>query len=90
MVRLHTELKKHYGIFGSFSSINSTFRSSSLRLKHKQELCKYNKCVFRCGDCGNLIHQDVMTDFLDTLPDDVLTCPFCLSLDIDSLGGDLF
>lgn len=37
---------------------------------------------FECGNCNNKILEEVMLDFVQFMPDNKLTCPICMSLEI--------
>jgi len=42
---------------------------------------------FICRNCGNLLHQEVIQDFVDLMPDDKVSCPLCMSLDIQEVSN---
>jgi uncharacterized protein (DUF983 family) len=37
---------------------------------------------YECQNCGNKLHEKVITDFLALFSDDKLVCPLCMSLKV--------
>jgi len=82
MKQLHTDFKKDNGKKSQKSKVHQTVVVSEDGLKHKQDL-REDEYLFKCNECNKLVFEEVMKDFMGTLPDQTLTCPFCLSLDLE-------
>lgn len=51
--------------------------------KNGQKTCKLNyqpSYSYKCDNCENKIKEEVMLDFVEVMPDNKLTCPFCMSI----------
>ena len=82
MKQLVTDFKNCFAEKGQKSEVDSSIQLSTSTFNHKQSLCITND-TFKCNECDLRISEEVIKDFLETLPDQKLTCPFCLSLDLD-------
>lgn len=50
--------------------------------KPRQLFSRSHQADYRCGNCGNRIREECIIDFSKIMPDDKLTCPLCMSLEI--------
>jgi hypothetical protein len=63
---------------------SQTLKSNGLA-KNRPENLKFSyrsSHKYRCGNCNNKIHEKVMRDFVQVMPDNKLCCPWCYSLRI--------
>lgn len=76
MEKLNLDFKNSIAENGNKSETESAISFSSHNLLQEDGLCK---CKLNCLNCDVNICKLILLDFLETLSDPKITCPFCLN-----------